>query len=156
MKYNYQKHIKLIKYRNELRKQGKLLILEDRKKAIELSEYTIRILDQLHWLNRNQYLQLIMDFLNSKLDGNQFDEKFSKMFSKFDDDPLQRNCEQLKIFKLNPESRGFAQPVSEIYESCEQFFDEYNSEEEFDPALLDEKQLREDVKNSLSEIQKYL
>lgn len=48
MKYNYQKHIKLIKYRNELRKQGKSLILEDRKKAIELSEYTVRIVDQLH------------------------------------------------------------------------------------------------------------
>lgn len=97
-----------------------------------------------------------MNFLNSELNGKQFDEKFSKMFSKFDDDPLKKNCEQLKIFKLNPESRGFARPVSAIYESCEKFFDEYNSEEEFDPVLRDEKQLREDVKNLLPEIQKYL
>lgn len=37
------------------------------------------ITEYLHWSQKNKYLQLIKDFLNSKIDAEEFDKEFYKM-----------------------------------------------------------------------------
>jgi hypothetical protein len=79
MKYNYEKYIQLLKSQQALRKQNKSLKTEDPIKYSKLQKYSAKITEHLHWSQRNQYLQLIKDFLNYKIDGKEFDNKFSKM-----------------------------------------------------------------------------
>ena len=47
---------------------------------------------------KNEYLQLIKDFLNSKMDGKEFDNKFSKMVTVIEKKSslLFQNYEELK------------------------------------------------------------
>jgi len=81
MKYNCEEHIYLLNYQQELKKQNKSLITQDPIKYSKLLKYSVRISEYLHWSQKNDYLQLIRDFLNYKIDGKEFDKKFSKMFT---------------------------------------------------------------------------
>ena len=79
MTYNCGEHIELLNYQQELKKQNKSLRTQDPIKYAKLLKYSSIINEYLHWSQKNEYLQLIKDFLNSKIDGNEFDKKFSKM-----------------------------------------------------------------------------
>ena len=79
MKYNCGEHIQFLNYQQELKKQNKSLRTQDPIKYSKLRKYSARISQYLHWSQKNDYLQLIKDFLNSKIDGKEFDKKFSKM-----------------------------------------------------------------------------
>ena len=79
MKYNCGEHIQFLKYQQELKKQNKSLRTQDPIKYSKLLKYSARISEYLHWSQKDEYLQLIKDFLNSKIDGKEFDKKFSKM-----------------------------------------------------------------------------
>ena len=79
MKYNCGEHIQLLNYQQELKKQNKSLRTQDPIKYSKLRKYSARISEYLHWSQKNEYLQLIKDFLNYKIDGKEFDKKFSKM-----------------------------------------------------------------------------
>ena len=79
MKYNCKEHIEFLNYQQELKKQNKSLITKDPIKYSKLLNYSVRISEYLHWSQKNEYFQLIKDFLNSKIDGKEFDKKFSKM-----------------------------------------------------------------------------
>ena len=79
MKYNCGEHIQFLNYQQELKKQNKSLRTQDLIKYSTLLKYSARISEYLHWSQKNDYLQLIKDFLNYKIDGEEFEEKFSKM-----------------------------------------------------------------------------
>jgi len=79
MKYNCGEHIQFLNYQQELKKQNKSLRTQDPIKYSTLLKYSARISEYLHWSQKNDYLQLIKDFLNYKIDGEEFEEKFSKM-----------------------------------------------------------------------------
>lgn len=153
MKYNCQKHLELLKYKHELMQKGKFLSREDYQQLLHYSGW---ILEHLHWSNRSNYKKLMNDFLDAKICGRQFDEKFTQMFTKIEDHPLVESYEGIKNLKLSPNSLGFEDLVYHIYVCCEEFFDEYDPKEEFDPVLRTEEQLREDVKNVLPKMQKYV
>jgi hypothetical protein len=37
------------------------------------------MVDHLHWKNRDQYLELMEDFIDARINGTQFETKFFKM-----------------------------------------------------------------------------
>ena len=74
-----REHIQFLNYQQELKKQNKSLRTQDPIKYSKLRKYSARISEYLHWSQKDEYLQLIKDFLNSKIDGKEFDKKFSKM-----------------------------------------------------------------------------
>jgi hypothetical protein len=134
-----------------------LLITEDPIKYSKLEEYSVIICDYLHWSQKNEYLQLIKDFLNSKIDGKEFDEKFSKIVTVIEEKCrlLLQNYEELKRIEPSPRSLEFGEWISEIYLCCDEFYDYYDLNEGEDPALKTEEQLRDAVTALFPEIQKY-
>ena len=79
MQYNYQKYVELLQYDDVLRKQNKFLKDENKFKYLELKNYSLQINEHLHWSNKEQYLQLIEDFLSFKINGKTFESKFCNM-----------------------------------------------------------------------------
>ena len=73
---NKKKHLDLLKYKQDLETQGKHISHESRKDFLELRKYSIMMTNHLHWKNRNQYLELIEQFLNGPLDLLSFDKKY--------------------------------------------------------------------------------
>lgn len=157
MKYNCEEYIQLLSYQQELKKQYKSLKTQDPIKYSKLVAYSARISEDLHWSHKNEYLQLIKDFLNSKIDGQEFDKKFSEMVTAIEKKSNLENYEELKCIEPNPKSIGFGTWISEIYLCCNEFYSDFNEEEDRTeiPFGKTEEQLREAVKNLLPEIQKY-
>lgn len=157
--YDVNKYIKLLNYQKTLYKEGKVLMNEDGTKYLELLEYSVRICDHMHWSQKNEYLQLIEKFLNSKIDGEEFENKFLKIFTVIEDEHrrLERNYEELKLIEPNLMSLGFGEWISEIYLCCNEFYSDFNEEKDRIqiPFGKTEEQLREAVRSLLPEIQKY-
>ena len=157
MKYNCVEHIHFLNYQQELKKQNKSLRTQDPIKYSKLLQYSARINEYLHWSQKNEYLQLIKNFLNSKIDGKEFDKKFSKMVTVIEKKSslLFQNYEELKRIEPSPRSLGFGKWISEIYLCCNEFYEDYDLNKGEDPALKTEEQLRDAVTSLFPEIQKY-
>ena len=155
--YNCDRHIELLKYKEELKKQNKRIITHDPIRYKELIQYSARTSEYLHLSQKNDYLQLIKDFLTFQIDAKEFDEKFSKKVAVIEkkNRVLGQNYGELKRIELTPRSLGFGEWISEIYLCCNEFYEEYNPNEGKDPALKTEEELRDAVTSLLPEIQKY-
>ena len=159
MQYNYQKYIKLLKYESSLRKQNKFLEDENELKYMELNKYSLQINEHLHWSQRNEYLELIVYFLNFKIDGKKFSTKFCNMVEAIEKKAslLSKDYEELKRIEPNSISFEFAKWISEIYLCCDEFYPDFDEEKDRAaiPFAKTEEQLRDAVKDLLPEIQKY-
>ena len=156
MTYNFEQYIKLLIYQKKLSEEKRSLRKENPEKYSELLRQSARISEHLYWLHKKEFKQLINDFLSFKINGKDFDQKFSQLVKKIEKESNLENSEKLKSIEINSKSLGFGTLISEIYLCCDEFFDEYNpKEEEFDPALKTEEQLRQAVKDLLPKIQKY-
>jgi hypothetical protein len=159
MKYNCEEYIELLNYQQALKKQNKFLRTQDPIKYSKLRKYSARISEYLHWSQKNEYLQLIKDFLNFKIDGKEFDNKFSKMVTVIEKKSrlLSKNYEELKRIEPSSMSLGFGTWISEIYLCCNEFYSDFNEEEDRTqiPFAKTEEQLRHAVKSLFPEIQKY-
>ena len=157
MTYNYKEHIELLNYQQELEKQNKFLINQDSIKYSKLVRYSATISEYLHWSQKEEYLQLIKDFLNFKIDGKEFDNRFSKMVKVIEEKSrlLFKNYEELKHIEPSPRSIGFSTWISEIYLCCDEFYVDYDLNEGEDRFLKTEEQLRDAVKSLFSEILEY-
>jgi hypothetical protein len=159
MKYNCEEYIQLLTSQQALKKQNKSLKTEDPIKYSKLRKYSAKISEYLHWSQKNQYLQLIKDFLNYKIDGKEFDNKFSKMVTVIErkSSLLSKNYQELKCIEPSSMSLGFGTWISEIYLCCNEFYSDFNEEEDRAeiPFAKTEEQLRDAVKSLFPEIQKY-
>ena len=159
MKYNCEEYIQLLKSQQALKKQNKSLKTEDPIKYSKLRKYSAKISEYLHWSQKNQYLQLIKDFLNYKIGGKEFDNKFSKMVTVIEKKSslLSKNYQELKCIEPSSMSLGFGTWISEIYLCCNEFYSDFNEEEDRTeiPFAKTEEQLRDAVKSLFPEIQKY-
>lgn len=159
MKYNCEEYIELLNYQQALKKQNKSLRTQDPIKYSKLRKYSARISEYFHWSQKNEYLQLIKDFLNFKIDGKEFDNKFSKMVTVIEKKSrlLSKNYEELKRIEPSSMSLGFGTWISEIYLCCNEFYSDFNEEEDRTqiPFAKTEEQLRDAVKSLFPEIQKY-
>jgi Txe/YoeB family toxin of Txe-Axe toxin-antitoxin module len=158
MQYNYQKYIKLLKYDDSFRKKTKFLEDENKLKYLELKNYSRQINEHLHWYQKNEYLQLIEDFLSFKINGKKFESKFCSMVEAIEKECLllTKNYERLKTIELNPISFGFAKWISEIYFCCDELYSDFDKKDPPDfPFAKTEEQLRDAVKSLFPEIQKY-
>lgn len=156
--YNYEKYIELLKYNESLRNQNKFLKDENRLKYLELKNYSLQINEHLHWSQKNDYLQLIKDFLSFKIDGKKFESKFCNMVQAIEKESrlLDQNYKKLKTIKPNPISFEFATWISEIYLCCDEFYPDFDEKDPPDFRFAkNEKQFRHAVADMLEQIQKY-
>ena len=125
---------------------------------LKLLRYSSRLSEYLYWLKKDEYLQLIKDFLDFKINAEKFVDQFSKMVRVIDEEfeLLSKNYKELKNIQPNSMSVEFGTWISEIYLSCNEFYPDFREEERSEiPIAKTKEQLRDTVKNLLPEIQKY-
>ncbi len=102
---------------------------------------------------------MIKDFINSKIEGKEFDQKFSEMVTVSEENYrlLSQNYEELKRIKPSSMSLEFETWISEIYLCCNEFYPSFKEEEDRIeiPFAKTEEQLRDAVKSLFPKIQKY-
>ena len=158
MQYNSQKYVELLKYDESLRKQNKSLEDENKLKYLELNSYSLHINEHLHWSKKDEYLQLIEDFLSFKINGKDFESKFSNLVEAIEKEHLliAKDYERVKNLKVSSLSFEFAKWISEIYLYCDEFYPDFdNSDPPNFPFAKNEEYFRNAVSNIYPQIQKY-
>lgn len=72
MTYNQQRHIKLLKRSQDFKSQGKSFSKENPEESLELSSYNVAVEEKIFWQQRYKVDELMQDFLNRKIDGQEF------------------------------------------------------------------------------------
>lgn len=126
----------------------------NRQKHLEWLKYSQLLSDLIFWENRNQYLQLMEDFVDASINSKKFETKFfeicrtdNKRFRM-----LEADFERLITFQPNFKSRGFESLISEIFSSCKVFHPDPDSREDYE---LDEEELRIFVRNTIPQIRNF-
>ena len=70
--YNKDKHFQLLKYSEDLRKQGKFIGMESREDYLKLLNYSSMVYSQLNWEIQDQYLEVFKKFLSNDINSYQF------------------------------------------------------------------------------------
>jgi hypothetical protein len=71
-----EKFFKLLKSSNELRKNKRFLEKENPEAFDLLLKDLVRIEENLHYLDKNEYIQLAEDFLSNKIDADNLSYSF--------------------------------------------------------------------------------
>ena len=160
MKYDSSKHIELLQWRHNLETQNKSLFEVDRKKFMLLMQYLPCIADWSYWLEKNNDINLMNDFVNFKIDGKKFLNEYKIIYNKCNDFCiyLEKDFERLKTLDIDEVSYGFSDFILEINYVCDAFYDETGikpGDLDQSPTILDETSFREVVSEILFNIQKF-
>ena len=158
MKYNSQKYIELLKESNSLKKQGKNLRIQDKTKYSTLLKYGIQLSDFIHWEKKSHYLNLLKLFVNSKIDGVTFVERYLEIFYSNEEiiRILEKDFERLASIQLNLKSFGFTEWISELELCCDEFYPDFEPQDNVRFRFAkNEEQLRVAVANLIPQIEKY-
>jgi hypothetical protein len=144
MTYNKERHKQLVICAQELKNQGKDLNLE---KDFELCKYNILVEEQVFWTHRENFILIIKNFLENTLDFDEFETSFSVLYNKVRKEVnlFTRDLEQIDNFQPSTRPYRFASVIGAIYRTFEEVEDEYCTEQE----------LKDYVKESYLEIQKF-
>lgn len=113
--------------------------------------------DSIFYENKEQYVLLMKNFIDAKIDGTEFKTKFFEMFKSDRDayEILKKDLAKITSVELNPKFERFSDLnlISDLFIDCDAF--------DPDPVLRDdyeisEEQLRNGVKRTLLQIQEYL
>ena len=144
-------YLKLLEKRQELHKIGKYLTQKEEK---EFLNYQIRILDHFRWEQKNNYIQVMIDFLKNTIDLDQYIDKFYEIDSKQQksQEKLKSNFTKLQAFNPDLRSKGFAILIENLFSDIRilEIDDELRVEGE-----ISEKDLRDGIKEFLSKMQEY-
>ena len=104
MKFDY---LKLLQLEWELIKRNQILSLNERKK---IAKYNRQILDHFRWQQKNNFIKVMSDFLENKIDLNQYIDQFWKVESKtqINQEKLVSDFKCLERFEPDVRSVGFA------------------------------------------------
>ena len=72
--YNKDKHSQLLKYFEDLRKQGKFIGKESREDYLKLLSYSAIVSSQLNWEINGEYLEIFKEFLLNRITSVKFYE----------------------------------------------------------------------------------
>ena len=125
---------------------------------MELGNYSLHVNEHLHWSQKDEYLQLIEDFLSFKINGKTFESKFCIMVEAIEKKCrlLTKNYEMLKNIKPSSISFDFAKWISEIYLCCDEFYSDFDEKDPPDfPFAKNEEDFRNAVADIFPQIQKY-
>ena len=140
-----QNFFKLLKYSNELKRNNKYLDKEDPEAFDTLLKFLVRIEDNLHYSEKQEYIELAKDFLADQITADDFSYSFMAIYEgiggKLDQMKIKESLELANFLKSSRPELG--ELLARIYGSC----DSYNPDPEI--ALSDEKELKEFAQNLL-------
>lgn len=149
-----ENYLKLLKYEKELKAKGKTLSKENEKKYRNLIKYEVSLLDHFKWEQKHRYFLLITNFLDKKIDTDQYIDQLFKLEHETQNraEELKLDFEKLKEFKPNSVSEGFSKFIEELCSDCRIFEPDPDLRDDFE---ISEKQLRNGVKKIFLQIQEY-
>ena len=134
-----QKFFKLLKYSNELRKNKKSLLKKDPEVFDVFLHFLVRIERNLHYSEKQEYIELAKDFLADQITADDFSYAFMSIYEGIGRKLGQMEKDEsleLRNF-LNPSRPELGDLLARIYGSC----DSYSSDPEI--AMSDEKELKD-------------
>ena len=144
MEYNKKKHLNLLKYSQKLRQEGKCIYDESEKDFFELREYTIMMMDHLHWENRMEYFELIEQLLNGPIKFLKLREKYKSI-----NDTTKFLESRLILLEPNVKSEDICDLISDIIS----LFDRYCPDPEIRESYeLSEEELKNVIQKSFIEM----
>jgi hypothetical protein len=134
-----QKFFKLLKYSNELKKNKKSLLKENPEVFDVLLDFLVRIEINLHYLEKQEYIELAKDFLADEITADDFSYSFMAIYEGINRKlgRMKRN-ESLDLANFLKSSQPeLGDLLARIYGSCNSFSP--------DPevAMSDEKELKD-------------
>jgi hypothetical protein len=134
-----EKFFKLLKYSNELKKNKKSLLKENPEVFDVLLDFLVRIEINLHYLEKQEYVELAKDFLADEITADDFSYSFIAIY-----EGINRKLGQMKRNEsldlanfLKSSQPELGDLLARIYGSCDSF--------SLDPevAMSDEKELKD-------------
>ena len=118
-----QKFFKLLEYSNELKRNKDCLETKDFEAFKILLKFLVRIENNLHYSEKEEYIRLVKDFLADKISADDFSYSFMAIY-----EGINKICSQLEEEK-SPELATFLKPcrselgklLMKIYGSCDAF-----------------------------------
>lgn len=151
MEVNY---LKLLKYEKELKSKGKSLSKENEQDYKKLIKYEVSLLDHFKWEQKDRYFLLITNFLDKKIDIDQYICQLFKLEYEIQNlvEELKLDFEKLKEFKPNSVSKGFSKLIEELCSDCRIFEPDPDLRDDFE---ISETQLINDLREIFLQIQEY-
>ena len=133
--YDEQEFLELLQLEDELRKQKKVLSVENREKYRKLIFYKALVTSQLHFDSRLEYYNLVNSFLTNEVNREKFFLDLAQIRghielnkeSLFSNIKNKNKKDDLLTFDCQETSFNFADLVQELYTTC-QDFDTYTSD----------------------------
>ena len=136
-----QNFFNLLKYSNELKKNKKSLRKKDPEAFNVLLNFSVRIEDNLHYSEKQEYIQLAKDFLADQITADDFSYAFMAIY-----EGIGRKLGQMKKDEslelrnfLNPSRPELGDLLARIYGSC----DSYSPDPEVEIAMSNENELKD-------------
>jgi hypothetical protein len=131
MKYNKEKHLYLLKYSQKLESEVKHIYDESEKDFFALREYSVMLINHLHWENRQQYFELIEQLLNGPVEFLKLRKKHRSV-----NDAGKLLQGELILLEPNEKCEGFDDLIDELVS----LFDRYCP----DPSLRESHEFSEE------------
>lgn len=133
MNYNQQRHIELLKRSEDVKNQGKSFDKESPEESLELSSYNIDVEENLFWEQRYKVAELMEDFLNKKIDGEEFCGRVFKLRRNLmiacDKFLVQLGAGEVKDFEPDLRSKRLSGFLTVLFFCCDDFMEDYENEE---------------------------
>ena len=118
-----QNFFKLLKYSNELKKNKKSLRKKDSEAFNLLLNFSVTIENNLHYSEKQEYIELAKDFLDDQITADDFSYSFMAIY-----EGIGEKLEQMKIMEslelanfLKSSRPELGRLLAHIYGSCDSF-----------------------------------
>lgn len=133
MTYNQQRHIQLLKRSQDFQNQGKSFYKESPEESLELSSYNVAVEENIFWQQRSKVDELMQDFLNRKIDGQEFcDRVFGlrrNLMIARDQFLVQLGAGEVKYFQPDPRSKNLSGFLDGLFCYCDDFIEDYENDQ---------------------------
>ena len=133
--------LNLLKRSNLLKKTNKYLEDEDREAFDTLLNFLVRIEENLHYSEKQKYMEIAKDFLSDQITADDFSYSFMGIYEgigkKISQMKLKESLELTNFLKCSHPELG--ELLVKIYGSCQSF----SPDPEVDIAMSDENELKE-------------
>ena len=145
-----QNFFKLLKYSNELKRNNKYLDKEDPEAFDTLLKFLVRIEDNLHYSEKQEYIELAKKFLADQITADDFSYSFLAIYEGIGKKLGQmKRAESVELVNFLKSSRPqLGKLLARIYGSCDSFSPDP------DITMADEQELKDCAQILLVELQK--
>ena len=133
MIYNQQKHIQLLTRDQDFKNQGKSFYKERPEESLELSNSNAAVEQHISWEQRYKVDELMQDFVNRKIDGQEFcDRVFGlrrNLMIACDQFLVQLGAGEVKDFQPDPRSKKLSGFLDGLFCYCDDFMEDYENDQ---------------------------